>query len=409
MLDEGNRDRALRHLHRGVVLEQANRVKEAVAAYRQAIDYDPHLREAHDALASYYHRNGQLAKAAEAFQAVANLGGDFLCYFNLGYLLIELGRYEEARASFERCLRLQPDDIATLYEMAYIEFLQGRYEAAIALLAPAENGDWESCNLRGACLMSLRRYDEALLSFGHALLLTPDPHTQVAILERVNAVERHREFRSLRSTKDQLYAEEGVVYLGSAGDDGILVNEVGDYHFTYPDIGTTLQRLLALLRSSQVALTVVTPLDKLAQPMAAALGTLLALPVRQFGALGTGDTPLLVMAVAREAELLALTIERMPSHGITACLGLNWLRHSRMLPDIAGLIARGACSVPWEAELRRLRSSGAPASDIERCIAQATEHVLAAVNDTPLDPNLPRQIRYYTRLHRKISFGLPEH
>jgi hypothetical protein len=41
---------------------------------------------------------------------------------------------------------------------------------------------------------------------------------------------------------------------------------------------------------------------------------------------------------------------------MTFCLGLNWLRHSKVLPDVTGIVSRGACSVPWESELRRLRS-----------------------------------------------------
>src|SRR5690349_18418430 len=108
MLDDVQREEALIHLQRGLHLERAHRVEEAVAEYRRAIARDPHLREAHDALGLYYQRHGLLAKAAEEFRVVANLDGDFLSYFNLGCVLIELGRHDEALATFQRCLALQP-------------------------------------------------------------------------------------------------------------------------------------------------------------------------------------------------------------------------------------------------------------------------------------------------------------
>jgi tetratricopeptide (TPR) repeat protein len=404
---EARRDDALRHFHRGIVLERANRVKEAAEEYRRALGCDPMLREAHDALGSYYHRNGLLAKAAEEFHAVANLSGDFLAYFNLGYVLVELGRYDQAIATFEQCLRLRPKDFVTHYEIAYIYYVQGLYEQALLALARLPQGldeDWEWLNLRGSCLLGLRRYDDALHSFGRALLLAGDPHTQVAIIDRITAVQRHREFHSLRSTKDQLYADEGVICLGSAQDDGISVNEVQDYHFSYSDIGTTLQRLQALLRSCELRFSAVVALDMSAQPLAATIAELLGLPLCELDA--SGETPLLVMAVAREAELLTMTIERAPSGAVALALGLNWLRHSRILPEICGVVARGACSVPWEHELRRLRAAGASSEETARCLEQAAQQIRNAVRETPLDGNLPRQVRYYTRQHRRLSYPL---
>ena len=77
---------------------------------------------------------------------------------------------------------------------------------------------------------------------------------------------------------------------------------------------------------------------------------------------------------------------------MTFCLGLNWLRHSKVLPDVTGIVARGACSVPWESELRRLRSDGAPPEQIAECQRRAAEQIVAATHDTPPDANLARQI-----------------
>jgi Flp pilus assembly protein TadD len=409
MLEDFKREEGLRHFHRGLTLERANRVTEAVEAYRQAVAHYPHLREAHDALGFYYQRHGLLAKAADEFRIVTNLDGDFLSFFNLGYVLIELERYEEALETFQRCLRFAPEDSATHYELGLIHFSRGEFGAALEhLQRPLRSypEDWEVHNLLGKCHLELRQYDEALSAFGRALMLAHIPETQAILLENINTVERYREFRNLNSTKDQVYAQDGVVYLGSAQDDGLSITAAQDYHFTYPDIGTTVQRLLALHQGCRWQFTAVVAVDKLAYPLAVSLSQLLNLPLRAVTELNPDDSALLVMAVAREAELLALTIERAPCQSVSFCMGLNWLRHNKILPDVIGIVAQEACSVPWEAELRRLRADGAPAAQINACLDYATSAIDQAVRETPLDANLPRQVRYYTRNHRRLTFSL---
>ncbi len=409
MLDEFRREEALRHFQRGLALERANRLTEAVEEYRQAITHDPHLGEAHNALGFYYQRHGLLAKAAEEFHTVANLEATFLAYFNVGYILVELERYEEALNAFQQCLQLSPDDSATHYEIGLIYFSRGEFSDALNYLQRPLNSypeDWEIHNLIGKCHIGLRHYEDALSVFGRALGLANTPQAQAEVIENISTVERHREFRNLNSAKDQLYAEDGVVYLGSSQDDGLSVAEFEEYHFTYPDIGTTLQRFLALQESYRWQFTAIVSVDRLARPLALAISQLLNIPLRSVKELQSDDMALLVMAVARETELLLLTLEHMPCSSISFCLGLNWLRHNhrRIYPEVIGIAARKASSVPWEPELRRLHADGAPSHQINACIDAATEQIIQAVHETPLDINLPKQMRYYTRQHRRLSF-----
>jgi tetratricopeptide (TPR) repeat protein len=408
MLDQVKRDEALVHFQRGLALEQSNRVREAVEEYRRALAHNPHLREAHEALGFYYQRFGLLAKAAEEFRVVANLEDDFLAHFNLGYILIEIGRYDEAQAAFERCLDRAPHDATTHYEIAHILFLRDDYSAALERLQiPLQEfpEDWEVHHLAGCCYLRLGDYVQAMTAFGSMLRLTMQPVVQAEAIELIETVERYREVGTPRSLKDRLYAEHGVVQLGSTQDNGISLREYSDYHFTYPDIGITLQRLQALLRGCEWRFTCVVALDRLARPLVDALAALLNLPARYADDVQPTDLPLLVLGIGREAELLDLALERSVSEVVTFCLGLNWLRHRSALPDITGVIARGNCSVPWEAELRRLRADGAPAGQIDACIDRAKEQILAAVRDTPPDKTLARQVRYYTHRFHRLRFA----
>lgn len=414
MPNKSERDEGIRHFQRGVAFERANRFLEAVKEYRQAVDRYPQFREAHAALGFHYQRHGMLAKAAEEFYMVAKLEEDFLSYFNLGHILIEIGRYEEALHALSHCLRQEPDDAATHYEMAYIHFSQGDFDLALShLQIPLQSypEDWEIHHLIGKCYLGLRNYSEALNAFRQALKLATTPHAEAETLNNIMTIERSREFSDSQSKnqskKDVVYMQQGVVYLGSSQDDGITLTETRHAHFTYPDIGTTLQRLVALSQALRWSFTAVVPIDTLAQPLAHALGQMLGCAVRQATDLTGEDRALLVMSVAREVELLLLTIEQVPCHVVTFCLGLNWQRRCALLPDVIGVMAQETCSVPWEAETRRLRADGSPSTTIEAAIRQATHQILQAFQETPPDANLAQQVRYYAQDHCYLSFWPP--
>ncbi len=405
MLDEYQREEAIIHFQRGVQLERAHRVSEAVEEYRRAIARDPHMREAHDALGSYYQRHGLLAKAADEFRAVVALDGDFLSHFNLGCVLIALGRYDDAETEFERCLEQRPGDAACTFEIGTIAFLKGHYAAALQhLQVPLRlfPDDWEVHSLAGNCYMRLGNYDSALEAFGQALHVATQPRAQAQVIEAIRAIDRHRELGQLRWAKDRFYAEHGVVYLGAAQDDGVRLDEFQDFHFTYPDIGATVRRFLEVQAAFDWSFSRVVALDRQSAPLAGALAELLGVQECHADAVQAGELPLFVQGVGREAELLKLAVERAPVPAVTFCLGLNWLRHSAVLPDIIGVVARGACSVPWESELRRLRCDGAPPQQVSACQGRATERILAATHE--LAPtNSAEQARYYQR-HPHLRF-----
>src|SRR5262245_8003232 len=196
MLDEFQREEALIHFQRGLHLERVHRVGEAVTEYRRAIAHDPYLRGAHDALGLYYQRHGLLAKAAEEFRVVANLENDFLAHFNLGSVLVELGRYDEAITAFQRCVALEPGDAASHYEIGLIHFVKGEYQAALdRLQLPLHKypDDWEVHHLIGSCQLRLNLFDEALDSFGVALRLAPRRTAQAEVIEQIQMISRYRE------------------------------------------------------------------------------------------------------------------------------------------------------------------------------------------------------------------------
>ncbi|MEN9936680.1 MAG: hypothetical protein RLZZ387_3259 [Chloroflexota bacterium] len=406
MLGEYQRDEALIHFQRGLVLERANRIEEAVEEYRRAVAHNPHLAEAHSALGLYYRRQGLLAKAADEFRTVANLADNFPAHFSLSGVLAELGRYDEALAGLRRCLEFAPGDATAHYEIAVIQFQRGDYRAALAhleLAAPYFQDDWKVHHMLGSCHLRLCAYDESQAALEAALRLAGHSAAKLYVADRLRALARHREVGRPRGLKDQLYAERGVALLGSAQDDGLSVHECQDYYFTYPDVAATVGRLHAMAEGCGWGIGCVVAADRLAQPLAEALADALGVPQRRADEVRRGERALVMLAVGREAELLQLIAKRVLGPTITFCLGLNWLRHSDALPDVSGIVARAACGVPWEAELRRLRASGAPALAVEDCLARAAAEIAVALAEAGPEPSIAEQVRYY-RERRGLRF-----
>ena len=401
MLGEHQREEALIHLRRGQVLEQANRIEEAAEEYRRALAHDPHLVAARGALGSYYQRHGRLAKAVEEYRVAANLTDDIGSQFTLGHALAGLGRFEEALNCFRRCLELAPDHAFIHHSLAGIYAQRGESEQALRHLRralPRYNRDWETHALIAECLLRLDEFAAAEASFVEALSLVEREVDRARVTERLTALARRRELGSFAQLKERLYAEHGVALLGSLQDDGLRLDECANYYFTYPDIATTLVRLIATARACAWSFSAVVAADRLAEPVARALAAALELPLLHADLVKDGPA-LVVLAVGREAELLQLIAEHVHCATATFCLGLNWLRHSPSLPDVTGVIIRGACSVPWEAELRRLRASGAPIGQVEACLDRAHAAITASMLEMAPEPNLERQADFYRRLH----------
>ncbi len=404
MTDETRRVASRRHLRYGLAFERSQHPLAAANHFRMAIAADPTLRDAHNALAFHYQQQGLLAKAADEFAAVTNLADDYFAHFNLGFVLIELERYNEAEREFRRCLELDPNDAAAQLELAYIHAARGEYAAALTLLeVPRQRyyDDWAVFHLLGRCLFQLQRYEEAQEAWQQALALATSPNVQFELLSGLQSIERRREFHTCSGIKDDLYVQEGVICLGSTMDNGITIHPLNEYQVNERDAARTIQRLLALVRSSNWHFGGVTAPDLVSKPLAMAIAHLLDIPMVNLHHPPEMTTPILIaIAVGHSADLFTIARERLPAPSAGFCLALNWTRRSKLLPEIVGIVVEGKCTVTWAAELHR-----APAGEQTNQIQQIADRLVEQVQSLPGEDNLPRQIRYYTRRHRRLAIN----
>lgn len=104
-LNEG----AVAHVQKGIALEAAGRLEEAVVEHERAIEVDPKHAQAHVNLISLYGRLGRAEKAEEQFRAAVALNPSLAeAYYNYGVLLVNGGRMPEAKAAFEKATEVNP-------------------------------------------------------------------------------------------------------------------------------------------------------------------------------------------------------------------------------------------------------------------------------------------------------------
>jgi tetratricopeptide (TPR) repeat protein len=118
---------------------------------------------------------GRLEEASASFDQALKIQPDFhQAWYNRGIPLFKLGRLEEAIASFDQALKIQPDDHQAWYNRGVALFKLGRLEEAIACfdqalqIKPDKDEAWY---IRGYTLFKLGRYEEALASWERAIEL----------------------------------------------------------------------------------------------------------------------------------------------------------------------------------------------------------------------------------------------
>lgn len=157
------------------LLQQQGRLDDAEAIYREVLAGAPKN-------AAALHMLGVLEATRENFQAAAELIGaaaeiepaNPFSHYNLGNVLRELGRREDAVASYKHALEIDPDNTATLNNCGAVLFDLGRYDEAIAAYDRAialEPRKLQAHNNRGNALLAMERYAEALRSYDAALAI----------------------------------------------------------------------------------------------------------------------------------------------------------------------------------------------------------------------------------------------
>jgi tetratricopeptide (TPR) repeat protein len=118
------------HNDLGYVLERQGLTEEAVEHYRKALELDETSASAHHNLAASLVRSGELSEAERHFRAALARQPSAKTYSGLGFALWKQGRADEAVASLNDAIEADPEFPAAYDQLGSILAEQGRLEEA---------------------------------------------------------------------------------------------------------------------------------------------------------------------------------------------------------------------------------------------------------------------------------------
>jgi Tfp pilus assembly protein PilF len=137
-----------------------------------------------------------------------------VAFYNRGLDLQNLGRYEEAIASYDRALELRSDFFAAYLNRANVLQMLKRYDEALTSYDRALELRLNSAaafSNRGSALQALRRYQEALASYDQAIALQPDfakaHHNRGTVLLKLRRLEESLASSDRAIALSPVYAE----------------------------------------------------------------------------------------------------------------------------------------------------------------------------------------------------------
>ncbi|MBT5242479.1 MAG: tetratricopeptide repeat protein [Rhodospirillaceae bacterium] len=155
---------------------RSGQLEPARDLYRAAIDARPDWAAAHNNLAMVLRQLGDRAGAEFHFRAVLDIDPTIVSTLsNLGALLIEVEKLEEAQPYLSKALEQAPDNPGVLYNAALLSIALEDYAAAAALeKSIAQNPSYAQahCNL-GIAYRKLGRLDDSIGALGQALVVDP--------------------------------------------------------------------------------------------------------------------------------------------------------------------------------------------------------------------------------------------
>ena len=155
-----------------------------LADYNNAINALEQLQEIEESASTYfdlafcYQKKNKPYKALEFYQKTLELDpNEFNAYNNLGLILRDLKRFDDAEKALMLSLKIQPDNHLALNNLGIVEEVKGRFDEAIGLFLNAVkiNPNYAEAYLNLAnCFSALGQEEEATLAINKSIEINPN-------------------------------------------------------------------------------------------------------------------------------------------------------------------------------------------------------------------------------------------
>ena len=158
--------------------QQCTLYKDAETIWRDTLRKNPDSSIAHNNLGMILREQGRVEEAAVEFEeALRRDPSNAKAHNNLALILADGGRLDEAVAHCREAIRLEPDKPVAYVSLALALFSQHRVEEAIAACRESLRLEPASArveNTLASCLLAQNQPGEAIVHYRNAIRLTPD-------------------------------------------------------------------------------------------------------------------------------------------------------------------------------------------------------------------------------------------
>jgi len=162
----------------GVALKNQGKLEEAIAAYRQAIQLDPKYAKAYNNLGVALKNQGKLEEAIAAYRQAIQIDPKFgQAYNNLGVALSDQGKLEEAIAAYRQAIQIDPKFGLAYSNLGNALRTQGKLEEAITACRQAIQLDpklTQAYNNLGNALSDQGKLEEAIAAYRKVIQIDPN-------------------------------------------------------------------------------------------------------------------------------------------------------------------------------------------------------------------------------------------
>jgi tetratricopeptide (TPR) repeat protein len=150
-------------------LQQAGKIEEAIASFRQGIDRDPQFIPIYYELGAIYLERNEIETAKDFYQKLVNQDPQQgKAHYQLGTILCQQKQPKAAINAFRECIRLEPDFPWAYRDLVAIFMQQQKWEEAVvtcrAILALVTEYPWVYAQM-GSALVKLGNIPEASACF----------------------------------------------------------------------------------------------------------------------------------------------------------------------------------------------------------------------------------------------------
>ncbi|NEQ70266.1 MAG: tetratricopeptide repeat protein [Symploca sp. SIO2D2] len=196
----------------------------------------------YQAVANQQYQTGQLQEALASYDQAIKLQPDYYqAWGNRGNVLSNLGQYQEALVSFDQAIKLQPDGYIAWYSRGFVLSDLGQHQEALASYDQAiklQPDYYQAWGNRGFVLSDLGKYQEALASYDQAIKLQPDDN--IAWGDRGNVLRDLGKYQEALASYDQaikLQPDDNIAWFRR----GFVLSDLGQYQEALASYDQTLK------------------------------------------------------------------------------------------------------------------------------------------------------------------------